>query len=883
MNIKRLIRVFSMRRGGQHVFIDWLMGQLPGNVIFLNDVSPRESLCERLTNITDFDRFSCNGAVTRAAPDSAETLIVNYEDWRLDEAFFSGVDDANMPAADVKNNILLLRDPLNLFSSRYFFWARMPFNAERWQWNDTALWLNHASRFIEVSKTGVHSGQMAVNFNQWVSDEKFRRGLAQKLGVEFRDQALLRISHVGSQFDDEYSSEYSSRLEKRWVYSADIPEYQELFTDDLKVLAGNIFGNQDDFCALHEIDVSPYPDMNDVLCQLRQGNSMQAMKSAVRICHRSPFHAPAWNLLAGVFAQKKRYADVVACCRKMLYLNPSSTQAKYNLALALQELGNFEEASQVYEDILSAGVDSAGVAINLANIYIQKGNYERARSLLNAASSSEPAGLELSNTFGLLCMSEGHYQDAVRYFRKALSYNPVSPSVTVNLCRCMAKAGNANEALLLLRQFVNTTGLDDHAVQVALASIYREAGMPEEAISVLRREEENLRISLDCYTELGLALRDMYRYPEAKAVFEQALKYPHAYEVTLNNLGSICLLACEYDKAEQYFREAVSLKPAYAEAQWNLSFLLLAKGEFREGWEAYEWRFDYGVAERIELNGIKQWSGEDLAEKSILLYAEQGYGDAVQFIRFVKLLPDTCKVTIQCNKLIGDFLKYADNVDAVVSMGCEITADMGFDYYAPLMSLPYIMQVDSVPFVTQYITPEYKRVSSALKSVLNAQGDRLRVGVAWSGNPDYPDNQRRSFSVELFREIAEMDAVEVYSLQKGKSVADIYSFEMDDVIIDLDVYNDSFIDTAYIISQMDVVVTVDTVFAHIAGALSEKAIVLLCYSPDWRWHTDCMSSRWYSSVEIVRQESPGDWAAVFVRLKELVEDMSGNRALQIRT
>lgn len=881
MNIKRLIRIFSMRRGGQHVFIDWLMEQLPGKVIFLNDVSPEESLSERLTHITDFDRFSCNGAVTYATPDSAETLIVNYEDWRLDEAFFSGVD-VNMPVADVKINILLLRDPLNLFSSRYFFWARMPFNAERWQWNDTALWLNHASRFIEVSKT-VHSGQMAVNFNQWVSDEKFRQALAKKLDVEFRDQALLRISHVGSQFDDEYSSEYASRLEKRWLYSADIPEYQELFTDDLMSLSGKIFGNQGDFYALRGIDVSPSPDINDVLYQLRQGNSTQAMKSAVRLCHLSPFHLPVWNLLAGVFAQKKRYADVVACCRKMLYLEPSNTQAKYNLALALQELGNFEEASQVYEDIISAGVDSASVAINLANIYIQKGSYERARSLLNAASGSEAAGLELLNTLGLLYMSEGHYQDAVGYFQKALSYSPVSASVTVNLCRCMAKAGNTNEALSLLRQFISTTGLDDHAVQVALACIYREAGMPKEAVSVLRREEESLRISLDCYTELGLALRDMYRYPEAEAAFEQALRYPHTYEVTLNNLGSICMLACEYDRAERYFREALSLKPAYAEAHWNLSFLLLTKGEFREGWKAYEWRFDYGVAERIELNGIKQWSGEDLADKSILLYTEQGYGDAVQFVRFVKLFPDNCKVTIQCNTLIGGFLKYADNVCEVVSMECEITADMEFDYYAPLMSVPYIMQVDSVPFSAQYVRPEYDHVSSGLKSMLNARSERLRVGVAWSGNPDYPDNQRRSFSVELFREIAEMDAVEVYSLQKGKPVEDIYSLGMDDVIIDLDLYNGTFIDTAYIISQMDMVITVDTVFAHIAGAMSKKAIVLLCYSPDWRWHTDFKSSRWYSSVGIIRQELPGDWGAVFVRLKELVDDMSGKKILQNRS
>lgn len=861
MHIRKLYRIFSMRRGGQHVFVDWLLEQTRGTVLFINDVSPEQNLEQKASCTNEFDKFFQDGVPTYLKTKNLDAIIVNYEDWPLDASIIQSVS-SNI-TADHVTNILLLRDPLNLFASRYFFWSRMPINAERWQWNDTQLWINHAMHYLGKIALTDTAELIPVNFNAWISDRNQRIELSSRLGLKFSDDSIQSISHVGSQFD-------TKRVNARWQIAAEIPEYQSLFTNELITLSKSIFSNHEDITDLQGFQQTPMPDVESIYTMFTEGNIRQAQYNAIRLCHNVPL-LNHWSLLAGIYAQQGSFDDVIACCHKMLAIDPGNISTKYNLALAFQELNRFDEARFIYDEILLSNPEHAATAINLSNIYIKIRDFDKAHRLLNDLTKSGNTTFELCNTVGILAMEEKDYVSAIEQFNKAITLNNNSITPYLNMSRCLASIGESEKAKAMLNEIIQSQQLDDHSVQIALAFVYRQSTNFSRALKILQDEQSNGRHSLDLYMEMGQVYREMDEYEKSAQAYQMALSINHAYERTLNNIGAVYMLARDYTTAEQYFRQSISINSEYAEAHWNLAWVCLTLCKFSEGWKEYEWRFSVGVAERLEYEGIIEWNGQDLQGKKILLYVEQGYGDAIHFIRYCKLLSESgASVSVLCDRAIGSLLACADGVESVISK-----QDINVDYYAPLLSVPHILQYYSIPFSTPYVKPDYSTISSDLVSMLaGADKNKLRIGIAWCGNPGYPEDQRRSCSIEHFTALAKRDDVALYSLQKGDAARDIDTFSMRRSIVDMDSMINNFTDTAYIVSRLDLVIAVDTSVAHLSGAIGCETWVLLRYSGDWRWHSDESESQWYASTKIFRQTTPRNWSEVFSSLEQSLDELS---------
>ena len=847
------------------MFIDWLLEQIHGAVIFLNDSDPDQDLNERVHNLGEFDKCYKDGLLSYVPLNEPDILIVNYEDWPLSEKLMISSEGNNISADEVVN-ILLLRDPLNLFASRYFFWARMPKNAERWQWDDYGLWLNHAAHFQSSSTAFKARKLVSVNFNEWISDKNVRIELAARLKLDFRDTALQQISHVGSQFDPVHAKDYSNRVNARWHQVTKIPEYQSIFNDEVIHQSKCIFANDMDIASLQSSMVSSIPDARSVLNMLNLGEINRARIDAIRLCHNLPSFEN-WRLLAGIFAKQGSYNDVISCCLKMLDLDPGNISTRYNLARALQEQGQLDRAKFIYEETLDISGGNPGIAINLANIYIISREFERARMLLAELESSGDATFELFNTFGLLYMEEKDYLSAIEYFHKAMAINNNSIAVYTNLSRCYVMTGEGDKALDILSKLIDS-GHTNEATDVTLAFVLRMSGEYGKALNVLMGDQAKAYKSLNYYTELGHVYRELDEYEKSIRAFESAMSLKHPYERTLNNIGAVYMLACKYKMAENYFRQSISINHEYADAHWNLAWTYLVMCKFEEGWREYEWRFNNAVAQKQTFEYSEEWTGQDLQGKTILLYVEQGYGDAIQFVRYCQALKEFgARVVIKCDKVLGNILASANGVDSI-----SLSSEKNIDYYAPLLSIPGILHINSISFREPYIYPAYNEVSSDLVSMLddNSKG-KLRIGIAWCGNPDFPDNYRRSCDVEYFSALTNRDDVVLYSLQKGSAVKDINGFSAKDKIINMDSMINNFTDTAYIMSRMNLIITVDTSVAHLSAATGCRTWVLLCYSADWRWHEDEIESQWYATMKLFRQKQPGDWNDVFSRVRESLD------------
>jgi hypothetical protein len=321
------------------------------------------------------------------------------------------------------------------------------------------------------------------------------------------------------------------------------------------------------------------------------------------------------------------------------------------------------------------------------------------------------------------------------------------------------------------------------------------------------------------------------------------------------------------DEALAAFDAAIALKPDYADPHWNKALALLSLGRWEEGWRLFEWRWKRSEpgAEQPQDFGVPAWLGEtDLAGKTLLIHAEQGYGDTIQMLRYVPVLAGRgVKVALICPEPL---LELADTVEGLAEPA-QAGGLVKFDAHVPAMSLPLAMgaRPGAVPDEVPYLkVPE--RAQRAWADRLGPK-TRLRVGLGWSGNPRHRNDHNRSLPFEALKPLLDRDA-EFHSLQKDYRPGDLDALNGDGRIADHAAEIRTFSDTAALIDQMDVVVAVDTATAHLAGALGKRLLLLLPFAPDYRWGLDGPHTTWYPTATLLRQPKPGNWAAVIAQAAE---------------
>jgi hypothetical protein len=404
-----------------------------------------------------------------------------------------------------------------------------------------------------------------------------------------------------------------------------------------------------------------------------------------------------------------------------------------------------------------------------------------------------------------------------------------------------------------------------------------DIGRVIEAIAAYRRAVALNPDMPEAWLNLGNALKEGGQLDEAVAAYRRAVAVKPGYALGHSNLGYLLREKGRLDEAVAACRQAIEIDPEHSGAHSNLALALLVQGHFAEGWEAYEWRWKaegFGTAARDF--GRPRWDGGALEGRTVLLHAEQGLGDALQFIRYLPLVQERGgKAIIECQPALQRLFGTMAGDVPVIAKGAALPA---FDVHCPLLSLPRIFATDlaNMPGDVPYLRADAAE-ASAWSDRLAAHPPGFRVGLVWAGNPNHTNDRNRSLKPASLLPLGAVKGVRFFSLQKGTGAEGRdglpAGLELSDVAGELG----DFADTAALIANLDLVITADTATAHLAGAMGRPVWTLLPFAPDWRWLLGREDSPWYPTMRLFRQAAIGDWPPVIARVCDQLRRLARSR------
>lgn len=441
----------------------------------------------------------------------------------------------------------------------------------------------------------------------------------------------------------------------------------------------------------------------------------------------------------------------------------------------------------------------------------------------------------------------------------------------------MHQQGQLDLADALYREILQSQPFHFDALQL-LATIAAQSGNSAEAVEFFDRA---LKIKPDYAPALcnrGTALLDLQRPEAALESFDRALRIKPDYALALHGRGNTLRQLRRYEEALASYGRALEIKPDDAEVHWNESLCRLLLGDFELGWRKHEWRWKHGPSLAAFRNFAQPlWLGDaPLAGKTVLLHAEHGLGDTLQFCRYAPLVAARgARVVLEVPPALKSLCRTLAGVDTLLDYSETLPP---FDLHVPLMSLPLAFgtRLDSVPAEVPYLHAEPGKVA-AWQSLLGRRS-KPRVGLVWSGSPAHGNDYNRSLPFASLADLVADDAVEYISLQKEFRSEDEQLVRQHSGMRIVSEQLKDFADTAALIETLDLVITVDTSVAHLAGALGKPVWILLPFAPDFRWLLEREDSPWYPSARLFRQRDSGPWAPVLVEVQKAVKEGFADRA-----
>jgi tetratricopeptide (TPR) repeat protein len=525
--------------------------------------------------------------------------------------------------------------------------------------------------------------------------------------------------------------------------------------------------------------------------------------------------------------------------------------------------------------------------------YFQEGDLESAGNVCKKILRKQPKNSDALQLLGILCYRIHDYDAAISYLKKALSINPSNAATHYNIGRAYEAKEQIDEAIHSYKSALRMKAyfVDAH---INLGNLLQKQGQLDDAIFNYQRAIELNPNHSGVYYNLGVMFQEKNRLGEAISAFQSAIRlhpqYADAYhdlgyvfhmnrqldeaiECYLkaiqinndmfdahNNLGRIYQELGQVDEAISSYRKSLDINPGFADAHCNLAMALLLIGDFAQGWKEYEWRWKLKDRSRYDFPQ-QVWYGSDISGKTVFLYAEQGFGDTIQFIRFAPLVAEQgARIIIECQKELKSLIRQVRGVHSVITREEPLPE---FDVHYPLLSLPLFFNTTpaNIPAKIPYIVPDTIMVQNWTERVKNDSA-RLKVGIVWSGNPKYKADQFRSISLDNFLQLMRIEGISFFSLQKGEAASQAKELPEEIKLIDYTEEIHDFSDTAALIENLDLVISVDTAVAHLAGALGKPVWTLLPDSPDWRWMLNREDSLWYPTMRLFRQSSMGEWGGV---------------------
>ncbi len=573
------------------------------------------------------------------------------------------------------------------------------------------------------------------------------------------------------------------------------------------------------------------PWLAEALVHHQAGRMAEAEQLYQRILKRQPEQADTLRLFGVLNRQRGKLEEARTWLEKALVVQPQSAESHHDLGLAFFEMGRLEKAISAYQQAIQIQPEFSDAHYNLGNAYYALKRWKEAEASYRRAVEQQPDLAQAHYNLGLLAQEARQPEAAISSYEQAIRFDPTHLDALLNLGIALKDAGRMEESESCLQRVLTLNPAHVKA-RVNLATIF-----------AIRARQSTAQQDLD----------------RAEALCQEALQIDSDLPEAWSNLGVIRQAKGAVDEAIACCERALKSRPEDAETRFNLAIGQLLSGQFEPGWHNYEARWktpnpifaDRGFSQPL-------WKGEDLAGRTLLVHAEQGHGDTIQFVRYLPLLAQRgARVILECQPALKPLLTTVEGVSNIIERGEPTPA---CDYQIPLMSLPLQMRtsIETIPDRVPYL-----RVPDGIKLDLHSPpSTRLRMGLVWAGSPHHSSDRIRSLQLLNLAPIWSLSGIAVYSLQIGTPRQQLVEVEGANGIIDLSSQLTDFAVTASAIQQLDLVVTVDTAVAHLSGALNKPAWVLLPFAPDWRWLLDRKDSPWYPGMRLFRQPRPGDWAAV---------------------
>jgi Tfp pilus assembly protein PilF len=538
-------------------------------------------------------------------------------------------------------------------------------------------------------------------------------------------------------------------------------------------------------------------------------------------------------------------------------------------ASARLQAGDIDAAETALQALIALDPTQARAWNGLGGIAQRRNDQAAAAMAFRRALALDPEMADAHNNLGVALHGLGRNEESIASYRRALALRPDYAKAELNLGVALMDAQALTAAGEHLREAVALEPRFPEA-HYNLGNLLEKQGELEEAAASFRRAAQLKPDLYEAHNNLGAVLSKAGEGAPALASFERALALKPRHAEAHHNLANALADLGRYDEALASCRHAVALDPAHVQAGFSEAMLLLQRGELRAGFEKYECRWRL---ETLPPRGFPAplWNGEDLSGRTILLHAEQGYGDTLQCLRYVpQVAARGGRIVLEVPKELLGLARRLPELGKLVARGDGLP---DFDLQCPLFSLPRALgtTLETVPAQVPYLSAEPDAIARWRDRL--GEGPGLKVGIAWAGSPQHRSDAQRSIAIEKLEPLLRLKGVRWFSLQVGDRAADLAHLP-GGLVTDLSPQLGDFAETAAVIRNLDLVIAVDTALVHLAGALGRPAWVLLRARPDWRWLLEREDSPWYPSLRLFRQRRAGDWDEVVRRVRAALERMA---------
>ncbi|XPV69998.1 MAG: tetratricopeptide repeat protein [Halarcobacter sp.] len=555
---------------------------------------------------------------------------------------------------------------------------------------------------------------------------------------------------------------------------------------------------------------------------------------------------------------KQTYLDI-------LIEDKNNSEALGNLGVIYRALGDNNKSYEYYIKAINSNPKNIMVYNNLGNLLKDTGNYKAALKVYSDAIKIEPKNYLMYNNLGMVYEKLKDYNKAIQSYKESVRINPNYDKAVNNIGVVLYKQKKYKESIEIFKIALKINP-KYYELYSNIGACYNKLKMYDESIEALNIAIEKNPKNGGAYTNLGNVYNKLFDYKKAAKLHEKSIELDPNGSNAYSNVGTSYKHLGQVKKAIDSYKKAIELDPNFVNAHFDLATMYLGKGDYKNGFREYEWRFKKEemishIVNNKDIFSKPMFTGKDeIKDKTILIHSEQGFGDSIQFIRFLKPFKEKfkCKIAVKCRDELKKLFKSIDEIDVLTNRS-EATPE--FDYHLPIMSMPYILEINSAKDLiteTPYLNIPKKNIFDIKK-----EKGKINVGICWSASVTSESYEERVLELERFLPIINNNKINVYSLQLGPDKEAIKKLGLEDKVIDITDKLTDFSKTADLVQELDLVVSSDTSVVHLCGAMNIPVWVMVPKIPDWRWGNKGETSPWYKSAKLFRQKSARVWDSVF--------------------